>query len=180
MFNVGVSAQQSALRNLRCSHTLAFCAVVLYQHWMWGGEGVLGRSCYMSDCMNAFCELFSINSHLTHGRALHCAMSARQICVPGQHKTRCLWIRSLFVFYVLMLEHTLFSRRGCTTQRKADLLLNVRSHGCYTNVPLLCQAASLFHWFHSKSRLIPLIPLILISIPLKKLTNPTNPTNPDF
>ena len=119
MFNVGVYVQQAALRNLRCSHTLAFCAVVLCQHWMWGGEGALHRNCCMSDCVNAFCELFSINSPLEHGHALQCGMNARQLCEPIQHKTRGKWMRSFFGFYVLMFEHTLFSRRGCTTQRKA-------------------------------------------------------------
>ena len=71
------------------------------------------------DCVNAFCELFSINSPLEHGHALHCNVNARQICVPIQHKTKGKWMRSFFVFYVLMFEHTLFSCRGCTTQRKA-------------------------------------------------------------
>ena len=32
MFNVGVYVQQVALRNLRCSHTLAIRAGVLFQH----------------------------------------------------------------------------------------------------------------------------------------------------
>ena len=86
---------------------------------MLGGEGVLHRNGCMSDCLNAFCELFSINSPLEHGHALHCGMNARQICVPIQHKTKGKWMRSFFVFYVLMFEPTLVSRRGCTTQRKA-------------------------------------------------------------
>ena len=84
-----------------------------------GERGVLHRNCCMPDCVNAFWELFSINSPLEHGHALHCGMNARQICVPIQHKTKGKWMRSFFVFYVLTFEHTLFSRRGCATQRKA-------------------------------------------------------------
>ena len=84
-----------------------------------GGEGGHHRNRCMSDCVSAFCELFSINSPLELGHALHCGMNARQICVPIQHKTNGKWMRSFFVFYVLMYERTLFSRHGCTTQRKA-------------------------------------------------------------
>ena len=87
------------------------------------GEGGRHRYCYMSLCVNAYCELFSINSPLTHGHALHCGMNTRQICAPIQHETKGEWIRSFFVFYVLMFGYTLFSGRGCTTQSNADLLL---------------------------------------------------------
>ena len=65
------------------------------------------RNCYMTLCVKAFRELFSINSPLTHGHALHCGMSARQICVSIQHETKGEWIGSFFVFYV-SAERNLF------------------------------------------------------------------------
>ena len=158
IFNVGMYVQKAALRNLRCSHTLAFCAIVLSKHWVRGGKGVLHRNCCMSDCVNAFCKLFSINSPLEHGHALHCGMNARQICVPIQYNTRSKWMRPFCVFCVHARTCTLLTPR----------MYNPKEGGSSRNRS------------RSKSGLIPLIPRILKSIPLQIRTNPTNPTNLDF
>ena len=42
----------------------------------------------MLDCVNACCELCSINSPLEDGHALDCGMNAPQICVPVQQETK--------------------------------------------------------------------------------------------
>ena len=76
-----------------------------------GERGVLHRRNCMLVCVNACCELFSINSPLEHGHALHCGMNARRICVPIQHKTRSKWMRSFFVIYVHVRTYTLSTPR---------------------------------------------------------------------
>ena len=81
MFNVGVYVQQAALRNLRCSHTLASYAVVLCQHWMWGGEGVLHRNVARRIAWMPFANFFP--STVPLNMVMHCTVvwtRGRYVC----------------------------------------------------------------------------------------------------
>ena len=154
------------------------------------GRGGLHRNGCMSDCLNAFCELFSINSPLEHGHALHCGMNARQICVPIQHKTK--GKSDIHVCWgPLEHGHALHSgmnaRQICVpiqhkTKWMRSFFVYVRVRTYTRLTPRLYNPkgdASSRNHSRSKSILIPRIPLILVSIQLKKQTNPTNPTNLD-
>ena len=138
---------------------------------MRGGEGGLRRNRYMTLCVKAFCELFSINSPLTHGHALDCGMSARQICAPIKHETKGAWVGSLFVFYV-------------SAERNLFLSLKIKNiFGRRISVGALrgqyprsrfAPSHKMYPWSCSGKR------IIMKPFSLRKQTNHTNPIKPYY
>ena len=188
MFNVGVYVQQVALRNLRCSHTLAICAGVLFQHWMWGGEGVCVAivTCHFAWKPVADCFPSTVPLHMV----MHCTVAwarDRYVC-PYNMRPRVSGLDlSLSSTFPLSAIYSWVWNKSKTffVAEYPWALFAGNVPGAVLRPPTRCTRgrfqARESSWNHSRSesRLITLIPLNPISIPLKKQTNHTNLINLD-